>query len=544
MSSLKECNILWLRDGETKYKDCEVYMSDILSGFTVRTKVDEALMYLKARVVDCVILTLGDKYIKDEAYFIQEVKKFDESIPVALCTNEPEEVINELVSAPLDLIVPLPLKLERLKHILTTLESVMVNHNIHASPPASQPLGVEDSINQYFQDEQKYLQSMEREGRIRKMSFEMMKRFILTAYNNFCELDVRLRDDRDLIKAHDTLFHALELQKILKRNVTAGMDYQYEKIYLMQHPSYLNTLDRLEQIALKTSIYHKELSSITSQMEEIKDRIRYVPNPDLRIELQKKYKQLNSLSTDHVHNISALKEEYDKRIREKGEIWNSEYKAFGFAFKRISEHYLHEYDELVDRLAYLFDRTLWIAARASRVITDFFEQGKIVGAFSSKAYMEYYLRNIDSELTKAENATLLNYRSQMEDENAIHIAIVGSDKENIKYESMLLESIDSYVKCRVYDATELLHFWKNAEKLDVIFFEDAIGRVIFYQFYKDIVQFYKSKNKQLPICYLICRYGKSPEKTSKLAFSLGVKASFIPPIGEEQLKSVLLELLT
>ncbi len=542
--SLKECNILWVRDTETRYKDCELYMSGIVGGFAIRHKGDEALMYIKARGADGVILTLGDKYITDAAYIVKEIKKHDSSIPIALCTNESEESLQNIIPDPIDLVTTLPLKLETLKYILTSLELKITDHNAHASPVSRQPMGVEESIKNYFQSEQEYLESMQTKGKIRKMSFQKMKQFILTAYNNFLELDARLREDRDLLKSHDALFHALHLQKLLKHNVTAGLEYQYEKIYLMQHPQYVNIIDKLEQISFKISIYQQEITSITNQMEEIKDRIRYIPNVEMRIELQKKYKQLNSLSTDHVHSISNLKSEYDKFIKEKMEIWNSEFKTFGFAFKQISEHYLEEYDALVDRLAYMFDRTLWIAARASRVITDFFEQGKIVGAFSSKAYMEYYLRNINQELTKDKNKELLEYRQSMEEENSINVVIIGSSTEHIKIESRMLEKIDSYVKSSFFDANNLNSFWQNVEKYDIIFFEDAIGRIIFYQFYKEILNYFQNKNKNAPYCYLICRYGKSPTKSSKLALTLGIKKCFIPPIEEEEIKEVLLELLT
>ena len=68
-------------------------------------------------------------------------------------------------------------------------------------------------------------------------------------------------------------------------------------------------------------------------------------------------------------------------------------------FKKKSQTILDDLIKLINIKSYCLDQALWYFAERSKSIPKFFKSARIKGEFSLATYIDYYLKNVDEELS-------------------------------------------------------------------------------------------------------------------------------------------------
>lgn len=276
----------------------------------------------------------------------------------------------------------------------------------------------------------------------KRLNYQLMKRFIFTAYNNLVELDQAIsrgkvyKPNRDM-RMMQGIYN--ELQLFSAKPIAVS----YERLFLRKQKSYLEVKESVDLMLAKMEMAKSRATSLKAQMNRYQDHMKLLDGKsDEFLAMEKEYKKCNGQYVDNLHLISVIKEQREvlqNKIKQ-FEIENLE--IFSAEFYDILNRTVDSMNEILDGLAYEFDTLLWEEARNSDVIRKFFAESKIQGSFSSKTFLKYYLKSVDEEQARGHNKELFNLLSYLESVSTKHIFILGSDSDETQGLRYAVESID------------------------------------------------------------------------------------------------------
>ncbi|MGD9595208.1 hypothetical protein [Wolinella succinogenes] len=545
--TLKECNLIVLDKPRVLSSEQEVYLVDQFGLFFVHHSFESLLSGFKSHPIDMILVFLEALGGSESLSSLKAIKGMYPEIPILLATDIAPDEIDKAIPFALAGMLPVAWRGDRFSEVLKSQESFILRYakkERDRRGDIAKELSIEESIARFFSHTKEKLAAFDLEAESgKRFNYPLMKRFIHTAYNNFIEIDPKIRSIRKLTEAKDRLSEALRLQILLKKRIDVSIEYNYEEVYLKNQPAYIEVTQKLEQTLHKMAVYRKEMGILTSQMERFKEEMKHASDPSKKMEAEQSFKNANRRYVDRMHEIKQMQESLGVMEATKEEIWKRDFEAFVEVFKEEAGKYEREYEELVDALAYRFDRFLWIAARESRLVREYFEKGMIEGVFSSKTYLEYYVKHLDKNLSSKANRELIRYRHKMEEENAIRVALVGNVTEDLLQDKRRLEATDGYIRVSLYVPQTLENFFEEAKegKYEIVMMEDVVGRWLFFHLWKRLKESLVDSSF-LPKRVLLVRHYKDPNRIREKALSMRWENILTPPITREKLKALLLSI--
>ena len=219
------------------------------------------------------------------------------------------------------------------------------------------------------------------------LDYIKMRRFLVTAVNNLKTLDPSIMEGL-LPKIHQDVerLHEYFAEFFKKTRLTKLV---YVRDFLPSVPEY----KQLQDEVTITEAMKKRFQSIASSTDR---ELAALPPPKNAEELTY-MKQLKGRNVDAIDGLAKAKDKLviiSKQLKEMEEAMSSEF------FKQYQEYVdnLREgFNEIINTKSYYFDKLLWQRASQSASIRKFFQQARIEGEFSTKTFIQYYLRNIDVE---------------------------------------------------------------------------------------------------------------------------------------------------
>lgn len=224
-----------------------------------------------------------------------------------------------------------------------------------------------------------------------------LRRFLTTATNNLKTIDPNIMEGL-LTKIHqdtDRLYtYYLEFEKKIKIEKLV-----YIRDFLPSVPEY----KRLENEVTITEAMKKRFQAISVSTER---ELAVIPTPKTQDEIAY-YKLLRKRNVDAIDGLAKSKEKLitiSKELKDLEDIMSGEF------YSQFREYVLSLKDGLLEALntkSYYFDKLLWDKASKSAGIRKFFQQARIEGDFSTRTFIQYYLRNID--INKSSTSDWHNY---------------------------------------------------------------------------------------------------------------------------------------
>jgi len=546
--TFKECHLVVLDPSKLIKPHQEIYLVDQFGLSFIYDSGKKLFEGLRSHPMDVLLLFLGDGANKEALETLCTLKEQNPDLPLIIATQEGTAELDKILSFSSMGYLPLEWDEDRLAGFLKTQGRMITCYALKASKERGlgiEERSVEEAIAHFFAQAKERLGVFEfRHEESKELDYSLMKRFIHTAYNNFIEIDPKIQGLKKLSEAKERFSEALGIQYRLQRRIGSSIAYNYEEIFLKSQPLYIDTLRALQQSIHKITLYQKEIGILSAQMDRIKLEQKGAGiEPESREDLERSFKNVNRRYIDRVHEVKRLQEELGALEKRREELWERDFDNFVRIFREEAGKYEKEANALVNRLAYRFDRILWIAARESRFVRGYFAQGMIEGVFSSKTYLDYYVKQLDKSLYSEFNHRLISYRQKMEEENAIRVALLGNVMEDLAQEGRQMEEIDSYIRVEVFTASTLERFFTKLQegRFEIIVMEDVVGRSLFTQLHEQI-QERIAPGLCAPKKVVIARHAKEPSRIRQKAMKLRFDGVLIVPVTREKIKNLLLSI--
>ncbi|AZV45862.1 hypothetical protein C3L23_00815 [Nautilia sp. PV-1] len=235
-----------------------------------------------------------------------------------------------------------------------------------------------------------------------KHNYLQLKRFIDTATNFLSEIDDNLLRGltAKLYGDVDSLYKYY--QKFKKK--TEYDEYVFVNDYLMEVDRYKELKNSHEMLKTEIESYNKSIQDTELKLK----RFKKVPKDEKELA---EYKKLKKKHVDSIYYISKIKDEYSEVKKKMSELEKYERKQFIPKFNKYKEMHLKKLEKIINVKLYYYEKLLWLQASESDLIKKFFEESNIDGEFSTKTFINYYLKHIDT--SKSSNGDWYSYLNEL-----------------------------------------------------------------------------------------------------------------------------------
>jgi len=226
---------------------------------------------------------------------------------------------------------------------------------------------------------------------IPKVDFSRLERFLFTAFHNFYEIDDRFVSAL-LVKSYRNIRYMIDFRNTLVKN-SSNTDVLYTRLFVEKHPYLKKISDERVLLLSRRSSLEERMNYFDRIFAELK-----IKNQNI-VEVKEQTKQNRSRYADAVHEYDLTNKRLDV-INKELNVYESTYKSiFKSIFSSIRNDMFARLQVAINCEASIFDRLLWDCASKSAVIAQFLVSSSIEGAYETKTFIKYYIKNIDANNT-------------------------------------------------------------------------------------------------------------------------------------------------
>jgi hypothetical protein len=249
-----------------------------------------------------------------------------------------------------------------------------------------------DFLDHYFEEEDfiidveiSFLDEHEFEEPPEAINYLKLRRFIDTAYHNIKAMDPGISETLVGKMYADINVIIAMYSDFLKRTKVIGVVFVRD--FLESVPRY----EELEKAKRKHEAIRNQMKNVArssaTQMQNMRDRGES--------ESSDRYKALNRKNVDAMHEEGLAQEKLQEVAVELIKLKEQLEASFNIEFRVVVKELKESLEEVINTKIYYFDHLLWYQASRSAGVRAFFERAKIEGEYSTKTYLNYYLKNID-----------------------------------------------------------------------------------------------------------------------------------------------------
>jgi len=306
----------------------------------------------------------------------------------------------------------------------------------------------------------------------KQLPYKTIKRFVFTAYNNLLEIDFTI-NDKNLVDVKNSLEEIEYYYNKLLNEIKNPIFVILEKLVLNKQNHYQKIKKKYENNKFLITDYTKNTNLLEIKIEKLKKELEktnkkskaYQQGVNLLKSYKKKY-------VDLIDMAQNLKEENSNLIEDIIQFENVYKEIFQKFFNKEVSILLKILQKELDVLSYKFDSVLWENAKKSKQIQHFFREAKIEGSYSTKTFMKYYLKNLNTDKMNTKDSELLKVFNDL---NVFNKSIVIYDKNRNRAREIALtiENLEHDSDVKIYDSFKdfVLYIKDNGETLDIVILE-------------------------------------------------------------------------
>ena len=263
---------------------------------------------------------------------------------------------------------------------------------------------MQDTVDKY-KDYQ--LQSEEEE-----LDYFKMKRFLFTAYNNLLEIDISLADG-GLTEMYRNIQEINSIHDIYKKS------FIYPKIafttIFLKHTRYKEAKNRLGKNISEMASIKSNLTTMENEIKRKIDELGHFEKDDEKYEtLRQSIRHAKRLYVDSIDRVGTLREENEILLPITDEYFELFFEEFKKKFESSYAKNIKSLIEILDSMAFLFDRMMWEKASSSKIIDRYFKEANISYPYSCLTFLRYYLKTLNKAKLTTENKELFDLLEYLE----------------------------------------------------------------------------------------------------------------------------------
>lgn len=259
-------------------------------------------------------------------------------------------------------------------------------------------ISVEEACHDYFGNLSFFIaHNLDPKAEKPKIEFYKIKTFMNTAFNNLQKLDATIYYDKEIQNLRKLIRDTEKIYIELTKRI-AHPKLSFDEIFLMAQPEIVEK-DNFERFA-KQRI--KSLGELSKNLEIITTDVKKIDIKDQNPEA----KRVQSAYVDTIHEKANLNEKLKEFMHLKALYSSHYYQEFVEVFVPKAEKYKQLIKQILDQKIVELETLLWQKASNSKSINAFFQKAQITGRYSTKIYLEYYLKTLDPSKMSDEHREL------------------------------------------------------------------------------------------------------------------------------------------
>lgn len=336
------------------------------------------------------------------------------------------------------------------------------------------PISTESVIHDYFHTMNDALQTFFHYDSVsRSIDFLKLRRFLLTTYNNLVDLDLGLKKTAitDILNDLNVLSERYDSFRQKSKHVKRA----FHELFLNRHDEFVKAQNKLD--ANKSSIAKHDTNITIAEAAIAKLNHIALKTPvasSSHAVIDQRIKKARTVAADEIHRKRALEEENSQLLQFTTMIINENEESFTVKYVSQAKIFDQKIIDLLNKLAYAFDASLWKEARNSNPIKEYFKESMVKGALSSLTYLKYYLQSLNKENLSEDQRGLIELVPYLEALHRRSVLYFSAEIENAMRLKSVISSIDKYMEIET-----TLHYDKTVESInkkipDFIFIDQQI----------------------------------------------------------------------
>lgn len=248
-----------------------------------------------------------------------------------------------------------------------------------------------------------------------QLDFFLIRRFLMTAYNDLRGLDSTLHRNRDVKEKMDEIQELHKAYQTVKDRVEKSK-LAFEMIFLRSQPEYLKFIRYKEQCLNRISTLSQMEESLFPDIQKKEEQLKKLKpkEEEKRHKLEEELKSLRRHYVDAIHENAGLAEELNTMDDIKTTYTEKYFDAFVKELLKRGAEYMKVLAKILNYRAYDFDQLIWQHAAKSKMIREYFANASIKGSYSTLTFLRYYLQSLDKDKAGAEQKELFKLQEYLE----------------------------------------------------------------------------------------------------------------------------------
>ncbi|RAX55731.1 hypothetical protein [Helicobacter sp. 10-6591] len=356
---------------------------------------------------------------------------------------------------------------------------------------------LEECIEEFFAQENEILEKYKDfvQGR-KRLDFLRSRRFILTAYNNLCEMDSRILDSVLKESKNEILQIHREYENYTKK-ARYSLEYLFEKVFLNRQSAYLKGQHLVKKTQSLLSNMQAQVNPLARNLEKSELALKSAKTPDEKIDqgvkaMRKRYVDL----LQHIADQKDLIVKTTERLKKFQQKHLEEFEETFASMKQIIED---RFLVLLDTKAYDLDFYLWDRAKHSSVVKKFFRDSGIEGGYSSTTFLRYFLRGLDKSKLNAQSKELFSLLRYLEETNSRKVLLIRESSVDSKRDKQIILKVDSCISVQTQEQM-IPAFHELCEKdYDIVVMEWCNSNISALEFIKK----FRNKRKNAKVSFVV-----------------------------------------
>jgi len=313
------------------------------------------------------------------------------------------------------------------------------------------------------------------------LDFLLMQRFLNTAYNNLKDIDSTFTDEYLLELRSDLI----SLEKIYKKfsHKNTVPEIAYENIFLEQQVIYQNNTKRMLSNSSEIKTLEVTIKSLERHIASLEKEINSnnLNKSFLEVKIND-LKRHRGYYVDSLHKSANLKQENIQLKKSIESFANKHKDEFINVYQKEAKSYDEFIIEQLNGYSYEYDKVMWERAEESSAIRSFFKKSNIEDDYSSRTFLKYFIKSLDSGKFSKEHQRLNDLLEYLDSRAKMRMLIVSEvlvESEQIKH---LIRSVDKDYIVEKTDKPRSVYFRSDLKKADIIFIDLAIKYPTIFEF--------------------------------------------------------------
>jgi CheY-like chemotaxis protein len=347
-----------------------------------------------------------------------------------------------------------------------------------------------DTFYSFFQDAIRIAQSQKVAESENTLSYPLMRRFLITAYEHLLDKDPTFIN-KDLLalrrNLEDTYFIYKDISDTLQRP-----NAKFETLFLPQQDIYNLVIKKIQsntkRVQLLTNLISELEESLKQQEEELS---RLNKNTHAYSVCEVGIKKTRTRYVNGIDELSILKNENLFLDNISKDFVNKHKIEFIDYFIKNTDELLVKITSMMNKNAYKFDTYMWMLAKKSKGIKTFFIEAQIEGSFSSKTFLKYFLKNLNPAKMNKEYRELQRLMDYIENLDKKKILIIDDQSYIMPHLKYFANHIDKFYNVLSFSPAEALAKL-NDFMVDYIIVDVHISKMKLFDFIDKVRRHYSS----------------------------------------------------